>query len=425
MDTLLNIYLWAPASSILCNPRKSFSKSLSLKLRLAITLTAISTLCIASENKIDKSDTTDLFIQFNSGNYQQPFAQDLDNFIRQLNAQSINDQIILTGKSQSRTSLASHQLALTRAKIIKKILVKKGIPPTRIKLAGDSKNFKADGKLANGVNASFSPSAVAADTKGLTSNPSSKTLPKLTQLAFVEFLPSQYSQSAPNELTRLSKKMVDMPKTRKLTLLGISQSKTNLATKALALQRAQIVADSLIADGFKAEQISLNAKITNTVDSNYLIHGVYVYAQSSSEDQTAVNIEKQITPNTSKILNQQQSLNQVFERINNKPSASDKASSVAVAPNSLCTEFEIKKGSLKTNIQREIGHCDYLMGEWNFGTEEEYIDWTIPIAYKVNIDKGIFGILEIIETNYKIRAHVHQLDRSIDFLPSIQYEKGQ
>lgn len=423
MDTLLNICLSAPASSILCNPRKSFSKSLSLKLRLAITLTAISTLCIASENIIDKSDTTDLFIQFNSGNYQQPFAQDLDNFIRQLNAQSINDQIILTGKSQSRTSLASQQLALTRAKIIKKILVKKGIPPTRIKLTGDFKNFKADGKLANGVNASFSPSAVAADTKGLTSKPSSKTLPKLTQLAFVEFLPSQYSQSAPNELTRLSKKMVDTSKTRKLTLLGISQSKTNLATKALALQRAQIVADSLIADGFKAEQLTLDAKITNTVDSNYLIHGVYVYAQTSSEDQTVVNIEKQITPNTSKILNQQQSLNQVFERINNKPSASDKASSIA--PNSLCAEFEIKKGSLKTNIQREIGHCDYLMGEWNFGAEEEYIDWTIPIAYKVNVDKGIFGILEIIETNYKIRAHVHQLDRSIDFLPSIQYEKGQ
>ena len=81
-------------------------------------------------------------------------------------------------------------------------------------LYGDFKNFKADGKLANGVNASFLPSAVAADTKGLTSNPSSKTLSKLTQLAFVEFLPSQYSQSAPNELMRLSKKMVDTPKTR-------------------------------------------------------------------------------------------------------------------------------------------------------------------------------------------------------------------
>ena len=65
------------------------------------------------------------------------------------------------------------------------------------------------------------------------------------------------------------------------------------------------------------------------------------------------------------------------------------------------------------------------MGEWNFGTDEEYIDWVIPVSYRVNVDEGIFGILNIIETNYQIRAHVHQLDRSIDFLPSIKYERGQ
>jgi hypothetical protein len=93
--------------------------------------------------------------------------------------------------------------------------------------------------------------------------------------------------------------------------------------------------------------------------------------------------------------------------------------------NKSCTQLNIQTGSLKKNIQREIADCGYLIGEWSFGTEEEYIDWIIPVAYKTNVEEGIFGILNSIEKNYQIRAHVHQLDRSIDFLPSIQYEKGQ
>jgi flagellum-specific peptidoglycan hydrolase FlgJ len=93
--------------------------------------------------------------------------------------------------------------------------------------------------------------------------------------------------------------------------------------------------------------------------------------------------------------------------------------------NQSCTQLNIQTGSLKKNIQREIADCGYLIGEWSFGSEEEYIDWIIPVAYKVNVKEGIFGILNSLEKNYQIRAHVHQLDRSIDFLPSIQYEKGQ
>jgi outer membrane protein OmpA-like peptidoglycan-associated protein len=42
-----------------------------------------------------------------------------------------------------------------------------------------------------------------------------------------------------------------------------------LATQSLALQRAQNVADQLIAAGFKATRIKLDTKVTNNVQDMY------------------------------------------------------------------------------------------------------------------------------------------------------------
>ena len=84
-----------------------------------------------------------------------------------------------------------------------------------------------------------------------------------------------------------------------------------------------------------------------------------------------------------------------------------------------CTTVIIKTGSLRSNLEREIAECGYVMGRWKFGSEDELIDWDVPVAYSTTVDNGIIEVLQLIERNYQIRAHIHQLDKSIDFFPSI------
>ena len=227
----------------------------------------------------------------------------------------------------------------------------------------------------------------------------------------------------PNQLNRTIQSLLSLPQDQTLRLVGISQSKTNLATQSLALQRAQNVADQLIAAGIEGSRIKLNTEVTNNVQDMYLTHGVHIFVNSNNSKDT-----------------QHEPLNMVLERLNssskNTTATSQSQETLKKSPkqdsenplpnaNKPCSQLNIQTGSLKKNIKREIADCGYLIGEWSFGTEEEYIDWIIPVAYKTNVKEGIFGILNSIEKNYQIRAHLHQLDRSIDFLPSIQYEKGQ
>ena len=131
--------------------------------------------------------------------------------------------------------------------------------------------------------------------------------------------------------------------------------------------------------------------------------------------------------------NKQQKTDPIKHTKNSETELTSKSRAIFKKPNvsaspistGLCSELTIKKGSLKTNIQREIADCGYLMGDWNFGTDQELIDWLIPIPYSVKVEKGIFGVLNLIEENYQIRAHVHQLDKSIDFLASIKHDREQ
>ena len=81
--------------------------------------------------------------------------------------------------------------------------------------------------------------------------------------------------------------------------------------------------------------------------------------------------------------------------------------------------MQFKPGSLRANIEREINDCGYVMGRWVFGTENTLLDWYVPLAFQAQAAKGLPDLLTFIEQNYQIRAHVHQLDHSIDFLPSI------
>ena len=356
------------------------------------------------------------FIEFQPGIYNQPIDTNIEKLLSDIKHLSTH-QINIVGISQSASSLATYDLALLRAKTIKKQLVRQGIYADRIIVSGEDENFVMPDEILHGVFVTSSENMLETEAL-LKTNPAEQN-----KAAFIEFPSGVYDNPMPNQLNRTIQSLLSLPQDQTLRLVGISQSKTNLATQPLALQRAQTVADQLIAAGFKATRIKLDSEVTNNVQDMYLTHGVHIFVTSNKTKDTQHEpldtvLERLNSSNTNTI-----ATNQSKEILEQSP----KQDSENALPNAnqSCTQLNIQTGSLKKNIQREIADCGYLIGEWSFGTEEEYIDWIIPVAYKTNVEKGIFGILNSLEKNYQIRAHVHQLDRSIDFLPSIQYEKGQ
>ena len=410
-----------------------FFSALSIASAIASTIASAESL-----NATTKSSVSDYFIEFKPGNYQQPINGSFAKLIRQLHSQYANHQITLVGKSESRESLATQQKAVNRAQIIKKLLVKKGFKASQIVVSGEYKNLKNKGDIQHGVLVLSSPAAQ-----------SDKLSSKTTTIAFVEFLPSQYKQAAANEIKRLLKKLRHYPNTTNIKVVGVSQSKTNLATENLALTRARPVARGLVSSGISAKRLIIDAKITNQVESEYLTHGAFIYIDTNDHFAKKTVKTKQTTPERQALnavitaigQNKQQKTDPIMHANNSETNLLSKSTGTNKIKSTsklkkpqlpqpsistdLCSKLTIKKGSLKTNIQREIADCGYLMGDWNFGTDEELIDWLIPITYSVKVDKGIFGLLELIEKNYQIRAHVHQLDKSIDFLASIKHDRGQ
>jgi len=356
------------------------------------------------------------FVEFQPGIYNQPKDTNIEKLLSEIKHLS-SHQINIVGISQSASSLATYDLALLRAKTIKKQLVRQGIYADRIIVSGEDENFVMPDEILHGVFVTSSENMLETEAL-LKTNPAEQN-----KAAFIEFPSGVYDNPMPNQLNRTIQSLLSLPQDQTLRLIGISQSKTNLATQSLALQRAQNVADQLIAAGFKATRIKLDSRITNNVQDMYLTHGVHIFVNSNNNKDTQHEpldtvLKRLNSPNKNTI-----ATNQSKETLEKSPKQDSE--NPPANHNKSCTQLNIQTGSLKKNIQREIADCGYLIGEWSFGTEEEYIDWIIPVAYKVNVKEGIFGILNSLEKNYQIRAHVHQLDRSIDFLPSIQYEKGQ
>lgn len=388
---------------------------------IIISLSLVCTASLADEKgfKHLKQKTISDFIEFEPGVYNRVEDSAINRQLKKMNLRS-TQQITLTGISQSSSSLASYGLALNRAKTVKKKLVSHGVQPNRIILGGQYENFVTKNKLINGVFVSIKEHSQNIDT---IENPTNNEIYEAT---FIEFPLGIYNQPKPNKLDDKIKKFLLVPNNKSLHIIGKSQSKTTLASASLAMQRAKTVANKLIANGFDARRINLDTEVKNNIQDNFLSHGVLIDIVNHIPinphlKPTEVLTEELVEPKVKKTTQIKNNISlkkqakeddlKVYKNRNNK--------------NQSCTYLNIKKGSLKNNIEREIGECGYLMGEWNFGNDEEYFDWLIPLGYEVDIENGILDLLQTIEINYQIRAHVHQLDRSIDFLPSIKYERGQ
>lgn len=220
---------------------------------------------------------------------------------------------------------------------------------------------------------------------------SAESLPAETsKIGFVAFDRGEYRLEHPDQIDKVFNQLQTFPEGTQIHLIGHSHSNKSQASSKLATMRATSVRDQLIASGVAVESISVDYDVRNSVPDGQLLQGVSVLVlkpQSREEDE---ELQEQVVPTPGD--------SEVY----------------------LCNQVNINSGSLSANIAREIGDCGYIMGRWRFGSGDEVIDWHVPVAYNTTVDDGIVDLLQLIERNYQIRAHIHKLDKSIDFFPSIR-----
>jgi len=242
-------------------------------------------------------------------------------------------------------------------------------------------------------------------------------------LGFVSFDTGEYRHAKTGEIENLLSQLQLFPDNTSIILEGHSHSRGSRANDRLAAIRANAVRDRLVNVGVRSELISLRFDVRNFILQGRLLHGVSVYVLPPLETKfsnATVQSKKPLTVQTGSTLKNPFSGAQLSTANSTSPSKDNATREIVLQPNSKnCTEVVINIGSLQVNLEREIAECGYVMGRWKFGTEDELIDWDIPVAYSTTVDNGIIGLLQLVERNYQIRAHIHQLDKSIDFFPSI------
>ena len=370
---------------------------LALLLFLQPTTLAENDLSISTDTVASDKIAFVKFIKFDPAEYQNEREGEIKAIIDKLKLLPEDSTISLIGHSQSRTNKATENLALDRALVVQKKLVGLGIAKERFELNAEIANHKNEGDLLHGVLLLATPPS--------TSHQSTSIATKKTSDVKVEgnnekIEPSINADSG--DQTVANKTNGDQSIAEKTTGEQVQGDKKKTEPTINADSGDQTVAN-------KTDKTIDNQPIAEKTDAtNQQDKQLTIISESSSQK----------SQQTAQVETAPPSPNSTTDKEPIKNTAKDNAEKI-----DLCAQLVMNIGSLKTNLEREIGDCGYVMGDWKFSSKTELIDWEIPISYSVNIDDGIFGILNIIENNYQIRAHIHQLDKSIDFLSSVRHRR--
>ena len=260
------------------------------------------------------------------------------------------------------------------------------------------------------------------------------------KVGFIAFDMSDYKRPSNIAVQQIAALLASFPDEVQILLSGHPYTGDILLSENLSQLRANTLKQKLVKEGINPLRIITQTAKVRPDQEGKVLHGVAVYilrAESSapvikatidnSEDQITVASDRHSFSEETLQLQQpepkarEKQYQDITNIIANTSANFEQIQTPTSEANNLsyCKDLQFKPGSLRANIEREINDCGYVMGRWVFGTENTLLDWYVPLAFQAQAAKGLPDLLTFIEQNYQIRAHVHQLDHSIDFLPSI------
>ena len=263
------------------------------------------------------------------------------------------------------------------------------------------------------------------------------------EVGFIAFEVSDHKNPSNMAVRQIAELLSSFPDDVQILLSGHPYTRDILMSENLSQLRANTLKQKLVAEGINPLNIITQTAKVKPDQEGKVLHGVAVFIRRAGTSAPAIKEtlddsedQDKDAPNrhsfTEESLQTQQPESKESKASEKQYQAITKITANAAAnfehiktPNFEasktfnCKEMQFKPGSLRANIEREINDCGYVMGRWVFGTENTLLDWYVPLAFQAQAAKGLPDLLTFIEQNYQIRAHVHQLDYSIDFLPSI------
>lgn len=312
-------------------------------------------------------------------------------------------------------------------------------PPTPSTVAATAQTATTDTIAGNAVNQqpgqTAEPLPTIAHKRVLITQPDYKTMPGVPapfnpyfieqKIGFVAFEVGKYQRPPKTNTDIIVTQLQTLPKDARIILTGHSHSRKQLASDHLAQIRATTLKDILVSKGINSQRILVQTDAVNQRQQGKLLHGVTVYAllevpKPLAKEDLELALEDKPLPTTQPSTETTDTNSQLDKHIP-LPSAPTLAPVATTQDTTLpaCGKVTFQPGSLRANIERAINHCGYVMGRWVFGTGNTLQDWDVPLGFHTQIEQELPGLLTFIEHNYHIRAHVHKLDSSIDFLPSI------
>ena len=173
-----------------------------------------------------------------------------------------------------------------------------------------------------------------------------------------------------------------------LMVRGHSHSYASWATQEQAHRRVQTVAAALEVGGVQRSQIVVETSVSNHQDpSTVLRHGVDIELRDP----------------------------QVVDRVaacHQLPAAVLRADEVALSPG----DFTVRRGSLKTNVERLLERFSLRVGQWRLTDGDYEYDWDIPYEYQVSAPDAEQALRALLES-YDIQPTLNSRDRTVDFAP--------
>jgi len=84
----------------------------------------------------------------------------------------------------------------------------------------------------------------------------------------------------------------------------------------------------------------------------------------------------------------------------------------------VCPQLMIRPGSLYANVARLTVECDHRLGIWHPGDQQYLLDWRVVEGRLLDNERGIGGLLELLETDYGLLGVVRTErtgERTIDY----------
>jgi len=164
-----------------------------------------------------------------------------------------------------------------------------------------------------------------------------------------------------------------------ILVTGYSNSRSDNSSERLAQLRAITVRDELVRRGVPVSQIQITGVSENWVSGKPLVHGAEVYAAPMDATFASTDV---IDP------------------------ALEKLSRGEL----VCGVVDIKKGSLRNNMDRNLAACGFAIRDWGFRDNAGMVkDWRIPEEYLAVEGDSVEDVLEFFLNKYGLAASISDI----------------